>query len=273
MVGDPAHRTYRRGRPDPCSIPAPTLNMLGHQQNAKAMLCLLMPAKNEALSIANVITSFSTACQVITSRVCILVLDDGSTDETRHKAEASSSLVEVVQVTGGGLANAFRQGVSEGLARGADAFLHVDSDGQYLARDLPAMWDAFARGSHLVLGNRLWRQPDGMGDVRFTWNRRLSEIFSLMAGLPIQDTQTGYRLFDKTAAAHSQISAQFTYTQEQVVRVARAGLGVSEVPITFVPRAFGKSRLVNSPLDYMARVFDDAERLRLELGISTEGWM
>lgn len=119
-----------------------------------------------------------------------------------------------------------------------------------------------------MVGNRLHRHPDGMSKLRYVWNVRLSELIGQLAGVGLADSQSDFRIFGADTARIT-LSAAYTYTQEQIIRVARAGVPVTQLPIAFGPRLDGRSRLMRSPAHYLSRVFADLDSLLEEMGIDS----
>lgn len=118
----------------------------------------------------------------------------------------------------------------------------------------------------LVVGNRLWRQPEGTSELRYRWNQPLSELVNIIAGKHVIDGQSGYRVFGPEIA-ELPITSQFTYTQEQIVRAGRSGYDIVQPNITFNPRTSGKSRLVRSPLEYVSRTTAELDLVAKDVGI------
>jgi hypothetical protein len=138
-----------------------------------------------------------------------------------------------------------------------------------LADDLPSLLAA-AGPERLVIGNRLHVRPSGMSEIRYEWNGHLSRLVGLLAGASVLDGQSGFRVFHRSLATDIRISGRYTYTQEQIIRAARAGYRIVQPSVSFVERQSGLSRLMRSPLSYMAHVFDDLDRLATELQINVE---
>jgi hypothetical protein len=90
-----------------------------------------------------------------------------------------------------------------------------------------------------------------------------------MAGIRLPDSQSGFRVFGQDVAK-LELRAQFTYTQEQALVAAMEGFPVTQLPISFGVRLSGESRLVKSPLAYLARVFADLDRIADARGLDME---
>jgi hypothetical protein len=150
---------------------------------------------------------------------------------------------------------AFRLGMRAAVAAGADIVVHVDADGQYLPSDLRPLMIPVIRGDQdLIIGNRLRSKPACMTGCRYVQNSLLSKVVSILAGCQIPDSQCGFRVLSREVAECDTLTNNFTYTQDQCLEVARRGFRIGSVPIGFVARQQGRSRLVKSAWNYGRRV-------------------
>lgn len=227
-------------------------------------LLLMIPAKNEETSIGGVISDFTLELERLGMHFSVQVVDDHSTDHTSQVAERLGAKVFSL-VDGKGLAAAFRTEREKALETDADIFVHADADGQHRPEFLESFISKLFDGNDLVLGNRLYKQPDSMSQSRYEMNRMLSRTVSTIAGVNIADSQTGYRAMTRRALVVSTIISSYTYTQEQIIRVARAGFPITEIPIIAAQRISGKSRLMRSGLFYLSKVFGDLDRVVEEI--------
>ena len=159
----------------------------------------------------------------------VLVVDDGSSDETAERARSAGADVEKLPVNRGkgtALGVAFRVLMS----RGFDGVITLDADGQHLPGEIPHLLDV-ATDADLVLGTRehLFAQ---MTRLRRLSNRLSSRAISLAAGQPISDVQTGFRFYSRALIERLGLpSGRFEAESAIVVRAARAGLRVRTVPV------------------------------------------
>ena len=190
----------------------------------------------------------------------ILVVDDGSPDGTGELADAlaaTDSSVHVLHRTGKeGLGAAYRAGMQWALDAGFGAIVEMDADGSHRPEELPRLLGALRNddedgtdGADVVLGSR-W--VEGGGVVNWPAGRRLisrggSAYSRLALGLPVKDVTGGYRAF--TADALRRIHFEQTESQgycfqiDMTRRAYDAGLRIVEVPITFVERERGASKM------------------------------
>ena len=161
----------------------------------------------------------------------VIVVDDGSSDDTAAVAEAAGALLlrhEINRGKGAALWTAFHRLFDE---EGFDAVLTLDADGQHLPEEIPRLVAA-APGADLVLGSRdhLFQE---MSTVRRWSNTLSSRAISFAAGRPLADVQTGFRvyarrLWDRIGFPEGRFEAESAV----VVRAARSGLTVRAVPIS-----------------------------------------
>jgi glycosyltransferase involved in cell wall biosynthesis len=232
---------------------------------------LSIPARNEQNTITKVILDFIEYAKILGIELEVQVVDDNSTDNTAILANQSGAKVfSICNPELGGLANVFRREIIEFLSKDYDLLIHVDADGQYLAKDLTGLLEEVTLGADIVLGNRLWKHPPGMSEMRFDGNLFLSRLVSDICGEKIHDSQTGYRVFNRRVAEACIITSKFTYTQEQIIRASYNRMKISQVPIQFNARekSAGKSRLMRNAFHYLSAVTGDMEDVIASLGIN-----
>jgi dolichol-phosphate mannosyltransferase len=184
--------------------------------------------------------------------VDVLVVDDASPDGTGALADAIAArdgAVHVLHRTGKlGLGTAYVAGFGWALRRGYDVVVEMDADGSHRAQDLPALLAGLAHAD-VVLGAR-W-VPGGRV---VNWPRRreaLSRVGNgytrLALGLPLRDATGGFRAYRAGVLAQvhlEDVHAQgYCFQVDMARRAVDAGFRVVEVPITFVERVQGRSKM------------------------------
>lgn len=212
------------------------------------MIIVTIPAYNEAKTLGKVISEIKS---VMGEKQKILVVDDGSTDNTAAVAKKSGAIV-VSHPHNMGLAQTFRTEMKKCLELKADKIVHIDSDGQYDARDIPALLKEL-KNSDLVLGSRFAGEIEYMPLIKRIGNIAFSKVISHITGEKVSDGQTGFRAFNR-AIAQLEIRSEYTYTQEQIIESIKEGFVVNEVPVRFRKRK-GHSHLIKNPLQYALKAW------------------
>ena len=191
--------------------------------SAVSSLLALIPAYQEGPRIAAVVERARTFLPVV-------VVDDGSTDDTAARAEAAGALV-LRQVPNAGKGAALRAGFRHALATDALAVVTLDADGQHDPAEIPRFLVAFEAGHpELVIGRRNFRT---MPPVRRLSNTLGGMVFSAAVGQRVADNQSGYRLVGRrlmTALLDSRETG-FEFEVEMIARCIALGLPIAEVPI------------------------------------------
>jgi dolichol-phosphate mannosyltransferase len=183
----------------------------------------------------------------------VLVADDASPDGTGRLADelaAEDANVHVLHRSGKqGLGAAYLEGFRWGLARGYDVLVEMDADGSHPPEQLPDLLARIGAGADLVLGSR-W-VPGGQV-VNWPVQREIlsrgGNLYNRLAlGLPLGDSTGGFRAFRATALEKldlSEVESQgYCFQVDIALRAIRRGLRVDEVPITFVEREHGVSKM------------------------------
>ncbi len=188
-----------------------------------ADILALIPAFEEGPRVAGVVLG-------ATAHLPVLVVDDGSTDDTAARAEAAGATV-LVQRPNRGKGAALRAGFGWALEHGFEAVLTLDADGQHDPAEIPSFVDVCERtGADLIIGQRDFSQ---MPPIRRLSNRLGGVALSWAAGQDIPDNQSGYRLLSRRLIEAIADSAEsgFEYEIEMIATCIRAGYRLEWVPI------------------------------------------
>lgn len=210
---------------------------------------VVLPTYNEAENIADVLGLVRTHLP----QAAILVVDDGSPDGTADIAErldATLGGIEVLRRPGKlGLGSAYRDGFAHGLAAGFDVLIEMDSDLSHPPEVLPALVAAVEHGADLAIGSRY---VPGGSIPNWAWHRRKlsrwgNRYAGAMLGLGVRDATAGFRAYQASIlrAIHVEdVRADgYAFQIEMAYAVARAGGRIVEVPIAFVDRVRGTSKM------------------------------
>lgn len=183
----------------------------------------------------------------------LLVVDDNSPDGTGALAEALRAReprIEVLHRPGKlGLGTAYLAGFRHGLARGYDYLVEMDCDFSHDPQYLPALIERARAGADLVLGSRYVAEG---GTRNWSWSRRaISRGGNLYAravlGLPIEDLTGGFKCFRRAVLEQVGLdevrSEGYAFQIELTYRAWRRGFRIEELPIIFVDRRVGQSKM------------------------------
>ncbi len=203
--------------------------------------CVIIPAFNEGNSIERVVRSAKE--HLPGSRV--VVVDDGSIDDTAQRAHAAGAVV-LSPCTNLGIGGAVQTGFKYALAWGFEMALQIDGDGQHDASEAPRLLEmSISSGADIVIGSR-WL---GRGSYVAPTHRRigmkiLEALVSWRAGGRFTDTTSGFRAFNHRAIALFAEHYPADYAEVESILWARHfGLTIEEVPVTMLQREHGQSSI------------------------------
>jgi dolichol-phosphate mannosyltransferase len=211
-------------------------------------IVVVIPTYNEAENLAWIVGRLRTAQPAID----VVVVDDGSPDGTGAIADDLAAADPAVRVihrsVKAGLGAAYLHGFRETLAAGYDVIGEMDADGSHQPEQLDRLLDAL-RGADLVIGSR-W--VPGGSVVNWPLQREILSrggnlYVRLLLGVKIRDATAGFRLFRRTTLEKIDLDAVestgYVFQTDMVARTLAAGLTVREVPIEFVERVRGDSKM------------------------------
>jgi dolichol-phosphate mannosyltransferase len=221
---------------------------------------VVIPTYNEADNLKVIVDRVRTA----TPQVDILVADDNSPDGTGRVADrmaAADERVHVLHRPGKqGLGAAYIAGFGFAREHGYDAVVEMDADGSHAPEELPRLLDALrdadaVLGSRYVPGGTVVNWPKG----RWVISRSGNLYVRLALGMPFQDATGGYRAYRVTGLqkldVHTVASQGYCFQVDLAWRALKSGFRVVEVPITFVERERGQSKMSQSiVIEAMLRV-------------------
>lgn len=213
-----------------------------------ASVLVVVPTYNERATLDEVLARLRSA----PVDADVLVVDDGSPDGTgavADRAAARDGRVHVLhRPRREGLGAAYRAGLGWGLAHGYDVLVEMDADLSHDPAQLPQIIGATSLadvvvGSRYVAGGRI---------DNWVWHRRLlswggNRYVQAVTGIPVRDATSGFRAYRRSAleavCMASVRSDGYAFQVEMVLRAWRLGFAVTEVPITFVERRSGASKI------------------------------
>jgi dolichol-phosphate mannosyltransferase len=210
---------------------------------------IILPTYNERDNLEPLVA----AVHEVLPEAQLLVIDDGSPDGTGELADRLATADDHLQVMHRpgkqGLGTAYLLGFRHAIDHGYDYVFEMDSDFSHDPRSLPDLLAAARGGADLVIGSR-W--VPGGGTVNWGLRRQLiSRGGSLYArailGVGVRDLTSGFKCFRRQTLERIDLPAVrsegYSFQVEMNYRVLRAGMRVAEVPITFVDRRVGQSKM------------------------------
>jgi dolichol-phosphate mannosyltransferase len=210
---------------------------------------VVLPTYNEAANIERVLERVKSALP----SSGVLVVDDGSPDRTADIAERAGKVLGGVEVlrrsAKSGLGSAYRAGFAWGLERGWEAFVEMDSDFSHDPAALPDLVAPLDHGADLSVGSRYVR---GGQIPNWSLSRRLisrgGNIYAdTLLGLGVKDSTSGFRAYRAEVLRKIDLGTVkaegYGFQIEMVRQVIDHGGRVTEVPICFVDRVEGESKM------------------------------
>jgi dolichol-phosphate mannosyltransferase len=224
------------------------------EQNSFAAIgkvLVIIPTYNEAENVETIVGRV----REVVGGAHVLVVDDNSPDGTGEMADKLAmrdSQVHVLHRKGKeGLGAAYMAGFAWGIEAGYDVLVEMDADGSHRPEQLPRLLDALG-GADLVLGSRWVAGGEAVNwpKTRELISRGGSLYSRIMLRVPIRDVTGGYRAFRKETLAglgvDQVVSKGYCFQIDMAWRAVKAGFKVVEVPITFVERELGASKMSRS---------------------------
>ena len=231
-------------------------------------LCIVIPAYNAARSLPDVLRRIHAAAPRDLHH--IVIVDDGSRDDTASVARAlaakSPGVSVLVRARNGGYGAAMKDGLAQARVEGADHAASVHADGQYSPEMLAELLGALdARALDLLQGSRIaggGALAGGMPRYKYAGNWLLNKLERRVFALPLSDFHSGYLVYGPRALARipfARLSDSFDFDMEVIAAARAQGLAVGEAPI---PTHYGDEISYLNPLSYGLRVLRVMWRFR-----------
>jgi len=205
------------------------------------LLSVVVPMFNEEPTIGNVLSRLKTVLQKTDLKYEIIVVDDCSADGSLEVTKKYHvKLYTLKQNMGKGYA--LRVGFKK--AKG-DIIATIDSDGSHRPEELPLLLKPLLKGeADLVIGSRFSTPTLATSRRNQAGNRLFNNLIRLLTGIPIADSQSGYRVMtSQVLRSMYLISNEYQIETEMLVKTVRHGFRIQEIPITFEQRTYGRSQI------------------------------
>ncbi|HEV8573084.1 MAG TPA: glycosyltransferase family 2 protein, partial [Dehalococcoidia bacterium] len=215
-------------------------------------LIVMVPALNEEATIARIVERVPRSLAGI-EETEVLVINDGSTDNTALEARRAGAALVTLPVRSG-LGKVFRTGLEHAMRRGADLVVTIDGDGQFDPADIPKLVSPILEGRADFVTCTRFADPEArprMSLVKYYGNRLVTRIINWTCDTRFTDVSCGFRAFNREVVYKLTLFGNFTYTQETFIDLVSKGLRIAEVPLPVRgEREFGKSRVASNIFKY-----------------------
>lgn len=215
-------------------------------------LVIQIPCYNEQEALPIALAALPKSIPGI-DRIEVLVIDDGSTDDTVRVAYEHGVHQVVSHTSNKGLARAFMLGIQASLQREADIIVNTDADNQYCADDIPALIQPILSGrADMVIGARPISTIEHFSLIKKLLQLAGTAVVRLVSGAKVDDAPSGFRAFSRNAAVTLNVFSRYTYTLETIIQAGQKNLTVVSVPVR-VNGELRPSRLVSSIGSYVRK--------------------
>ena len=203
---------------------------------------VVIPAYNEEENIGDILLRTNATLETIGVPYEIIVVDDGSVDETKLTAMKYKAAV---------LSNGTNRGKGYTLKKGiqnanGDFLIMIDADGSHRPEDIPKLIVPLLNGADAVFGSRFIgkREQDSTKKLHIFGNKLFNLLIALITRKRVTDSQTGFRVYKKKIIEEIEIiSDGYEVETELTVKSLKNGYVIHEEPITFERRKDGSSHL------------------------------
>lgn len=217
--------------------------------NAEKRLLILVCSYNEGGNLPTLLQ----ALQIVAPKSDILLIDDGSTDNTYSWLEQHQSRFPQLTVRNRGkklgLGTAIRDGLLHSIENGYELCLNLDADLSHDPNAIPQLLDKMNDDTDLVIGSRFIA---GGGFENCSWRRKfvsrsVNRLARLLIGWPFRDCSSAYRCYRVAFLKQLNIrdieNASYGFLEEILSKIWRAGGTIKEVPIVYTERERGESKI------------------------------
>lgn len=215
-------------------------------------LVIQIPCLNEEKSLPITIDALPKSIDGI-DEIEILVIDDGSTDNTVEVARQYGVKDVISFPKNKGLAKAFVAGLNRALEMGADIIVNTDADNQYSADDIEKLVKPIIdKQADIVIGARPVADIQSFSPLKKILQKLGSWVMRIISSTEVKDAPSGFRAFSRNAALQLNVFDSYTYTLETIIQSGAKSLSIMNVDVEVNPE-LRKSRLFKNMFVYISR--------------------
>jgi len=215
-------------------------------------LIIQIPCLNEASTLPETVRDLPAHIPGI-DRIEVLVIDDGSSDDTAGVARKCGVDHVVRFRRNKGLAAAFMTGLDTALKLGADVIVNTDADNQYVGKDISTLVQPILRfEADIVIGDRNVRTLRHMPRLKRWLQLFGSWVVRQVSNTQVPDTTSGFRAYSREAALRQTIVSDFSYTLESIIQAGKKRMAIAHVPVA-TNQHTRDSRLFDSMFTYIKK--------------------
>ena len=217
-----------------------------------AKLIIQIPCLNEAATLPATVRDLPRKVAGI-DVIEVLVIDDGSRDNTAEVARACGVNHVVRFRSHKGLAAAFMAGLDASVKRGADYIVNTDADNQYVGSEIPKLLAPLLREeADIVIGDRSISMLQHMPRLKRWLQLVGSWVVRQVSNTQVPDTTSGFRAYTREAALRQTIVSEFSYTLESIIQAGKKRMAIAHVPIATNENS-RESRLFGNVFTYIKK--------------------
>ncbi len=216
-------------------------------------IIIQIPCFNEEHQLKKVISEIRKSVDPNKYNYKIVIINDGSTDNTIKVAEENNVDKIISFKRNMGLGYAFDQGRIYAKNEQADILIHTDADNQYKSEFIPKLIDNLNHSnSDIVVGVRDFDRIGHFSKSKIFLQKLGSRVVRIISGQKISDASSGFRAYSKNAINNLQINSYYTYTLETLIQAKEKNLLINEVSIETNPPT-RNSRLFKSVTEFVVK--------------------
>ncbi|MEW6040342.1 MAG: glycosyltransferase family 2 protein [Elusimicrobiota bacterium] len=202
-------------------------------------LSIIVPAYNENKTITDVINALKS----LNIDKEIIIVDDGSTDDTRKVLSGLNGVQVIFHEKNQGKGAAIQTGL---VAASGDVVLIQDADLEYNPQDIPSLVKRFSQGDvDAVFGSRFLKENPNIYKRYLFGNKFLTFLINLLYGSSYTDTYTGYKMIKRDVFKTLNVSSsRYEMEAEISIKLKKLGYKVEEVPINYKPRTLKEGKKI-----------------------------